>query len=206
MNMEPETTAVVGAVLLILWGALDCFFGYRVFKFTVVLLGAAAGAVLGHQLFVVVLGLTGDARWVGLGLGAILGGALAFGLYLVGIFLLGFSLGFMLAPGFWPDGDRLTLMAIGVGAGIVCGLLAMLTQRLLVAAGTAWSGSIRVVMGAAFFIEGVDWMFYANQPQQIGVLFSERTWMLVSFLGLGALGFLAQLTGGRRAKAKDSKK
>lgn len=205
MTIEPEAR-VAGAALLIAWGALDCFFGYRVFKFTVVLLGAAAGAVLGRQLFVEVLGLAGDIRWAGLAIGALLGGALAFGLYLLGIFLLGFSLGFMLAPGLFPAAGEWTLMAIGAGAGIVFGLVAMLAQRLLISVGTAWSGSLRVVIGVAFFVEGLDWAFYAANPHQIGVLLSERTWMLVVFLVLGAVGLVAQLSGGGGARKKDPEK
>lgn len=204
MNLEPEAQ-VAGAAFLIAWGMLDCFFGYRVFKFTVGLLGVVAGAIFGHQLFVEVLGLTGEIRWVGFGLGALLGGALAFGLYLVGVFILGFSLGFMLAPGLWPQGDEMTLLAVGAGAGLVCGLIAMLAQKLLVAVGTALSGAIRVVLGASFFIEGLDWTFYASQPQQIGVLLSERMWMLVVFVILGAAGLIAQIAGGRSSGKKDSK-
>lgn len=205
MNNDADSL-MAGAGLLALWGLVDCFFGYRVFKFTVILLGAAAGAVLGHQLVVEVLGIAGDMRWVGLGVGALLGGVLAFGLYLVGIFILGFSLGFMLAPGFWPDSERLTLLAIGAGAGIVCGIVALVAQRLLIAVGTAWSGSVRVVLGLAFFTEGVDWTFYAGNPQQVGVLLSERTWMLVAFLALGAVGFVSQVAGGRRGRQKAAEK
>lgn len=204
MNLDPQVTTA-GAGLLIVWGLLDCFFGYRVFKFTVALLGAAAGAVLGHQLFVEVLGITGDARWIGMAVGALTGGVLAFGLYLVGIFVLGFSLGFMLVPGFWHGGEKTVLLVAGAAGGLVCGIIAMMTQRLLVAAFTAWSGSIRVVLGAAFFIEGLDWSYYAAYPQEIGVLFSERFWMMIIFLVLGAAGFIAQLTRNRRAKGKASK-
>ena len=200
MDLDPQAVRA-GAAGLILWGLLDCFFGYRVFKFTVALLGAAAGAVLGHQLFVEVLGLTGDVRWIGLAVGAVIGGVLAFGLYLVGIFILGFSLGFMLAPGLWPAADKPMLLVVGAVAGLVCGVVATLLQRLLVAVGTAWSGSIRVVLGVAFFTDGLDWSYYAVHPQEIGVLLTQRMWMLLAFFALGASGFIAQLMGHRRAKA-----
>ncbi|HEY5552343.1 MAG TPA: DUF4203 domain-containing protein [Opitutaceae bacterium] len=205
MDLNLQATQA-GAGLLILWGLLDCFFGYRVFKFTVVLLGIAAGAVLGHQLCIEILGITGDARWIGLAIGAIVGGALAIGLYLVGVFILGFSLGFMFVPAFWQGSSELALLAIGVGAGLVCGIIAVVAQRLLISACTAWSGAIRVVLGVAFFSEGLDWSFYAAYPQQVGVLLSERGWMLVVFLALGAAGFIAQLAGSRGAKPKEAKK
>ena len=205
MNLDADSMNV-GAGLLIIWGLVDCFFGYRVFKVTVVLLGIVAGAVLGHQLCVDFFNITGDARWIGFAIGAVVGGVLAFGLYLVGVFILGFSIGFMFAPAFWPEGSELMLLLIGAGAGLVCGLIALFAQRLLISAGTAWSGAIRVVLGVAFFTEGLDWSFYAAYPQQVGVLLSERGWMLVVFLVLGAAGFLAQLAGAKGAKSKEGKK
>lgn len=205
MNLDSQATQA-GAVLIIVWGLLDCFFGYRVFRFTVGLLGIAAGAVLGHQFFVEILGIADGARWIGFAIGAIAGGILAFGLYLVGVFILGFSIGFMFAPAFWQGSSELTMLAIGAGAGLVCGLVALMAQRLLVSACTAWGGAIRIVLGVAFFTEDLDWSFYAAYPQQIGVLLSERPWMLVVFLALGAAGFLAQLAGRRGAKAKEAKK
>jgi len=205
MDLDPQAT-MAGAGVLILWGLLDCFFGYRVFKFTVVLLGLAGGAVLGHQLFVEVLNVTSNARWIGLGAGALVGAVLAFGLYLVGVFILGFSVGFMFAPAFWPDAPELTLLAIGGAAGLACGIVAIIAQRFLISALTAWSGAVRVLLGGAFFIEGLDWTFYAAHPQQVGVLLSERNWMLVTVLVLGVAGFITQLTGARRAKGRESKK
>jgi hypothetical protein len=205
MNLDPQTMQA-GAVLIIIWGLLDCFFGYRVFRFTVGLLGIAAGAVLGHQFCVEILGIVDGARWIGFGIGAIAGGILAFGLYLVGVFILGFSLGFMFAPAFLQGTSEITMLAVGAGAGLVCGLVAVFAQRLLVSACTAWGGAIRVVLGVAFFSEGLDWSFYAAYPQQIGVLLSERGWMLVIFLALGAAGFLAQLAGRKGAKAKEARK
>ena len=205
MNLDTDALNV-GAGLLIIWGLVDCFFGYRVFKITVVLLGIVAGAVFGHQLCVELFNITGNARWIGFAIGAILGGALAFGLYLVGVFILGFSIGFMFAPAFWPGSSEFMILAIGTGAGLVCGIIALVAQRLLITAGTAWSGAIRVVLGVAFFTEGLDWSFYAAYPQQVGVLLSERGWTLVVFLALGAAGFLAQLVGSKRAKEKAEKK
>lgn len=205
MTLEPEAM-VAGAALLILWGALDCFFGYRFFKFTIVLLGAAVGAVLGHQLFVETLGITSGARWIGFGVGAIAGSALAFGAYLLGVFILGFSLGFMLAPVLVPNATELMLLGIGAAAGIVFGLLALLAQKILVAVGTAWSGSLRIVFGSAFFIEGLDWTFFVNDPRQIGILLSDRIWMLVVFVVLGGIGSLSQLSGGDAPKEKEAKK
>jgi len=205
MNLDPQATEA-GAVLIIIWGLLDCFFGYRVFKFTVGLLGIAAGAVLGHQFCVEVLGIADGARWIGFGIGAVVGGILAFGLYLVGVFILGFSLGFMFAPAFVEGASEFTMLAVGAGAGLVCGLVAVLAQRLLISACTAWGGAIRVVLGIAFFSEGLDWSFYAAYPQQIGVLLTERSWMLIVFLVLGAAGFIAQLAGRKGAKPSEAKK
>ena len=204
MDLDPQAMKA-GAGLLIIWGLVDCFFGYRVFKFTVALLGAAIGAILAYHLFAKILGLSGVVIWIGFGFGAIVGGILAFGLYLVGLFFLGFTLGFTLVPGLWHTTDKGVLLIVGAVAGIVCGVVAMLIQKLLVTAGTAWTGAILVLLGGAFFIEGLDWSRYAASPQEIGVLMSDRPWMLVGFLVLGAAGFLAQLTGHKRAKAKSEK-
>ena len=204
MDMDPQSLKA-GAAVMIIWGLVDCFFGYRVFKFTVALLGAAIGAILAYHLFAEILGLAGVVKWIGFGLGALVGGILAFGLYLVGIFFLGFTLGFTLVPGLWHAADKGMLLVVGAVAGVVCGIVAMMIQKLLVAAGTAWTGAILVLLGGAFFIEGLDWSRYAASPQEIGVLLSDRPWMLIVFLVLGAAGFLAQLSGHKRAKAKSQK-
>lgn len=37
------------SVAALVWGLLDCFFGYRIFKLTVTLLGAIAGALLAQM-------------------------------------------------------------------------------------------------------------------------------------------------------------
>ena len=87
---DPSYT--IGAAVLLGWGLLDCFFGYRIFRVAIALLGAL---VLG-LLATAAAGQAGCSEvvcWVALAAGAVLGLVLSFSLFLVGVFLAGFSLG-----------------------------------------------------------------------------------------------------------------
>jgi len=183
----------VGAGVLLLWGLADCFFGYRIFRFAVALLGALVGGLLFSGAVAQWFAGNELLFWIAFAVGAVLGAVLSFLFYLVGVFLAGFSLGYVVAVGLVPfTGTAVTLLA-GAVAGAAAGLLALLLQRFLISASTAFGGAFRVALAVAFFAEGLDWQIYLRNPDQIPALLVGRWWITVVMFGLGVFGLLVQL-------------
>lgn len=190
-----DSSYAVGAGVLLLWGLVDCFFGYRIFRFAVGLIGALVGGLLISSAAAQWFGGNELAYWIAFGAGAVLGLVLSFSFYLVGVFLAGFSLGYVVAVGLVPfTGPAVTLLA-GAMAGAVTGLLALLLQRFLISAATAFGGAFRVALAAAFFVDKLDWQFYLRSPDQIPALMVGRWWVTVLMFGLGLCGLIVQLRG-----------
>jgi hypothetical protein len=187
------SSCAVGAGVLLLWGLVDCFFGYRIFRFAVALLGALVGGLLFSGAVTQWFAGNEPLYWIALAVGAVLGAVLSFLFYLVGVFLAGFSLGYVVAVGLVPfTGPAVTLLA-GAVAGAATGLLALLLQRFLISASTALGGAFRVALAVAFFAQGLDWQIYLRSPDQIPALLVGRWWVTVLMFGLGLFGLLVQL-------------
>lgn len=187
---------------MIAWGLLDCFLGYRVFKITIAFWGAAIGIYFG-QAAAVALGLGLGGQVGGMVVGALLGGGLAFMLYLGAVFvaglLFGLTLGMLLFANFHPS---LALVA-GCGLGLISGFIAIKVQRLILILATALVGAFRALLALMFFTQQLDWMRYLfQQPAQIPSLIDRTPWLLPATLTLAVLGAVAQfeLKGNEPAK------
>lgn len=189
----------------IAWGLLDCVYGYRIFKFTLAVLGGLIGVVLGHAA-AVKLGL-GPAGTIGALLaGGLLGAGLAFLLYIVAVFLAGFlfgaTLGVLLLAGF----HQMVALLSGCVLGLVGGYLAVKLQRVLLILSTALLGSFRALVALLYFTQQLDWFFYYQQPQQIPALVASHAWLLPAVLGLAAAGVVVQLGVSEAAGKKKTEK
>ena len=198
-----EPSNMIGAAVILGWGLLDCFFGYRIFRVAVALLGAL---VLG-LLATAAAGQAGCSEvvcWVALAVGAVVGLVLSFALYLVGVFLAGFALGYVVVLSLVPFTGMAAMQLIGAAAGALCGLLAMVMHRYLICAATAFNGAFRVALATACFIDGVDWQVCFRSPELTPSLLISRWWFPVLTFGLGLVGLIVQLrtTAVRRAKAE----
>jgi len=179
---------------LILWGLVDCFYGYRVLRLTLLLLLVAFGAIIGASI----------APLLGAGdLAGMIGGAVT-GLVL-GIFqnvALGFAGGvfgaMVLSP--WIVGlpDLFQLLALIV----VCTFTGVLTVwvTVVMASGvTALTGAFRVVFGTYYFLGGPDLLMILSEPRQLRSSIHDETTALFAVALLSAVGFFTQL---RRIGAK----
>jgi hypothetical protein len=143
----------VGLVAVLL-GLANCFFGYRIFKFLLgvvgFILGAAAGAVLGASI--------GDGGQLAILLGGLIGGIVGAGLlvalYILGVFLFGASAGAMLLG---VIGTALNLelppVVIIVGA-VIVGIIAVVLQKVVIILATAISGAWTAVVGGSALLAG----------------------------------------------------
>lgn len=198
-----DSSYTIGAAVLLVWGLLDCFFGYRIFRVAVALLGALVLGLFATSLAGQWIGGGETVQWVAFAIGAVAGLILSFAFYLVGVFLAGFSFGYAVALALVPFTGPAATLLIGAVSGAVCGLLALMMQRLIVSAATAFVGAFRVALAAAFFVDGLDWQFYLHSPEQIPALLVGRWWVTAVMLGLGLIGLMTQL---RRPPAAEPKR
>jgi len=178
---------------MIAWGLLDCFVGYRVFKVTVTIMGALTGVYLGF-LASVPMGLNGAWQIVAVVVGALLGGGLAFFLYLASVFIAGLLFGLAIGVLLFANYSHSLALIAGFGLGLVGGFVAVKVQKILLILYTALLGALRALLALMFFTEQLDWAFYLFQkPQQIPALIDNKAWLLPATVVLAAAGVFTQL-------------
>lgn len=193
------------SVAAIVWGLLDCFFGYRIFKVTIAVLGAVIGALLG-QMATTAAGLGSGAELAGVFVGALLGAGLAFLLYLAGVFIAGFGFGATLALLLLAHFNHSVALLASIVTGLVGGWAAVKLQKVVIVLATALLGAFRAMLALAYFTSQIDWLFYFQQPQHFPALIDHNGWMFPSILVLAAVGAIAQFEIARGAGGAKKKK
>jgi hypothetical protein len=188
----------------IAWGLLDVFFGYRIFKITLSVVGGLLGLAAGHALANAV-GFGPGAQVAALVVGALLGAGLAFLLYIAAVFVAGFGFGATLGLLLLSNYHHMVALLTGAVLGVIGGFLAVKLQRVLIVLSTALLGSFRAVLALSYFTNQLDWLYYFRQPDQMPALIEGNGWMFPSILALAAVGVIAQLELGG-AKGGDKKK
>jgi hypothetical protein len=197
--------AVLLALVAIGLGLLNCFFGYRIFRFMLGVYGFILGAAVG--LIVAGAVTEGQALWLILGalLGGLVGAALISLLYIVGVFVVGAVAGVLLvgALGGILNIDMPTLVVL-IGA-VAAGVIAVIFQRVAIILATAFSGAWAAVSGLAAIFMGRD-VTLTEIPKQMlaGRLVGlPLLLMLVLWLALSIAGAVVQFrtTDGKPAKA-----
>lgn len=166
---------ILVAFLSFIWGMMQCFSGYKIFRFLIVLNGAVLGGLLGYLL-------TKNAA--GAILGAAAGGALIWYVYQVGIFLMGMTLGYLAAAVLYLLFDIMgpyEILVLGPVFGIAGGIFALSWHKFIIVLSTAFYGAFIM----AFWL-GI--LFTQSLPE---VLDSPGMLIMVT-LFLGYLGMLVQ--------------
>ncbi len=202
MNAELYPWISAGALA---WGVLDCFYGYRVFKITLTIVGAVAGGIFGQTAgAALALGPVGEIG--GLIVGGVLGGGLAFLLYIVGVFLAGFGFGATVGILLLANLNHMVALLSGLMLGVIGGIVAVRIQRVLLILSTALLGAFRAVVTLAYFTSKLDWLFYFRQPDQVPALIDSHQWMLPVIVLLATVGVFAQFSLGGESGPKKTKK
>ena len=186
----------VAVLLMVLWGLVMCFFGYRIIKIVLAFYGFVAGMGAGVLLSVFALQATGISAFL-LVLVCGAAGAIVFVLLLhVGIFLLGAALvaGLVWLVA-WAVGRRVPPAWL-LAPGLVGGILALVFRRFIVIVFTAFQGASDVVLGALFLmndpvVRSVPDFFLRQRPLRPAL---SRTHLvaLAAWIGLAVLGMIAQ--------------
>jgi hypothetical protein len=136
------------AGLMIVWGAVNLFMGWRIIKVVLgiygVIAGAAAGAMLGSQWGTA--GLIGGA----IGGGAVCGVACYLLVYVV-VFLLGAGVGFGVMMTIMPS-QSMVMLIIGAAVALACGLVAFHFREIVLMVFTSLAGASQVTNGIWFFL------------------------------------------------------
>lgn len=141
-------------VVAVLLGLANCFFGYRIFKFMLgvvgFLLGAAAGVVLGSYL--------GDGGELAMLIGGLVGGLIGAGLlvalYFLGVFLFGAAVGALLVGVLGTAMNIEMPTAATIVGAIILGIIAVVLQKVVIILSTALSGAWTTVVGVYALMEG----------------------------------------------------
>ena len=203
--MLPYSLGLPAAILLVLGGALACFAGYRLFRSVLGIYGFILGAMIASSMLDV-------SNPVGLLVAALLGGivgAIVFVFaYLVGVGLAGAGLGALIAHLVWVQLGASDPPAVAVIVASVTGAVgAVLLQRYVIIAATAFGGAWTIIVGGVAIAEarGGDaaaaapdvWILYPFSPAL------AETWVIAAWVALGLTGLGVQLwVTARRRKSK----
>jgi len=172
-------------------GLVECFFGYRIFRFILGVAGFVAAAVffgsLGYEL-------SGGSEPVSIisGLaGGVLGACLFYYLYIIGVFFLGAVLGFTIAMYVFGLLNMDVIPVVLYGAAIISGALAAVFQKPMLIIATAFGGSFAAVTGGAYILYRD---FYPLDPGFLGNLGEDQLYrMAMIWFALGVFGLVVQL-------------
>ncbi|TVR50627.1 MAG: TMEM198/TM7SF3 family protein [Puniceicoccaceae bacterium] len=181
-----------GSLVLVFLGVINCLHGYRAFRVSFSAAGFLGGWFLGWSLGEHLLP---GAWWFIAGmaaLGAVSFGLTAWSLYLLGVFVLTGGLGLMAGlVVFGGLGDLPALILAGILAAISGGL-GLAFQKPLVIAGTSAFGALAIVLGTGYFVTGLAWPVYLENPDRIPDLLLSSPLILAATLTLGILGIARQ--------------
>jgi hypothetical protein len=193
--MNDYITAGVAIVV----GILICFWGYRMLKVTLGLMGAVVGASCGWALGLAWAPQSAGLALVCVVLGAVVGALLCIWLFFLGIFLLGASAGTAVATAVFNGLGRQPELLIVLIVAVVFGVLALVLQKFMIVISTAFSGSYLLVAGILQLLTGTPnaTPMWVNplQPGPKGVL-GMGAWIFWVVIGLAAAAH--QFRDGRR--------
>ena len=195
-------------VLFIAIGFLQCFWGYRLFRIILFLIGLFFGGyffgMIGYNfsqqlIIAVVIGFIG---------GLILG-LLLYYIYLIGVFILGAMFGSALAVLLSNSFGVFQNQIIVIVCAIIFGILAVLFQKLLIILSTSFCGALYIVNGigilAGMLIYKSNIIINSGHFLQIfnpGEEYLDYKWGLLKLLGfviLGVLGVIVQYSTNERS-------
>lgn len=172
-------------------GFVECFFGYRIFRFILGVAGFMVAAVFAGSLGYELSGGSELAAIAAAIAGGLAGAFLAYYLYIIGVFVLGAALGYMIAVYVFGLLDKEPVTILLIIAAILCGVVAAVFQKPMIILATAFGGACAVVTGVFYFLER---NFHPLDPGFLGKLGEDQLyWMAMIWFALGVFGLVVQL-------------
>jgi hypothetical protein len=193
-----DLTLVVTALFSIGFGLVDCFFGYRIFRLVLSIIGFIIGAAIGLALTAESAQLTQILVAV---VGGLIGAVLMNALYFLGVVIAGALLGALAA--------NLLLAALGVepnaiflviGA-IIGGVVALVLNKLTIILSTAFSGAAGIIYGLSLLIPSLGGFDPLGALSRITAERGEPSLiLLVAWIILGVAGVGVQYRASEEAE------
>jgi hypothetical protein len=177
---------IIGLTMIL--GVVQCFFGYRIFKFVLgftgfilggLLAGAFAFSMSGQEVVSILAALVGG----------VVGAVMLVPLYFVGVFFVGALLGATLGAALLALADVTPGPVLLLISGVLVGAVALVFQKFLIIASTSFVGSWSVVTGVTHFVSAdIDLM----NPDLLLPSPDTRIYLIVLWIGLALAGVLVQ--------------
>lgn len=164
----------VASIGLVIIGVINCFFGYKVFRISMALIGGIIGGLIGVIIGAVATLNTGGVVIISV-MSALAAGLISYELFLLGVFLSTFISGFLLSLALVTVlvGNTYTAIMAGIFVGLALGVLGCVFIKQLLIIITAITGAVNIAFGL--------WILTGSYI--VGVL---------SIIPLSIAGFLAQ--------------
>jgi hypothetical protein len=204
--MLPAAYIAPAAVVLVIGGALACFFGYRLFRVVLGIYGFILGAAIASS--VMAPGNTGSLVLAAV-IGGVIGAVVLNLAYFLGVALIGAGAG-ALAVHFVSAaiGRGEPHVALVIVFAVVGAIVATRLQRYVIVLATAYGGAWTAIVGilalagdhAARGAAAANdvWIAYPTGP--------ERWWVIVAWLVAGTIGAIVQLAAGKAVKTRKARK
>ena len=201
--MLPASYQVPAAIVLLVGGAVSCFFGYRLFRIVLAVFGFIVGALAASSVFGV--SDTGPMLLAAL-VGGVVGALILLAAYFLGVALVGAGLGAAAANLVFKATDQDPHFIVLVLFTVVGSAAAMYLQRYFIIVGTAFGGAWTLIVGAMALVgnrtalaaaaAGDVWVAYPMNPAP------GQGWVPVAWIVLALIGTAVQLgwTGGESGR------
>jgi hypothetical protein len=191
--MLPHSYEPAAGLLLLFGGAVSCFAGYRLFRVVLAIYGFILGGSIASSTLAATNATGQLLAWI---VGGLAGALILVAAYFIGIALIGAGLGALVAHFGWsyfgvgdPPPALVIVLAIAGAIG------AMVLQRYVIVAATAFGGAWTMLIGAIAMIErrlpsprSADvWVLYPTAPAP------DQRWLPLAWIALGLLGSAVQL-------------
>jgi hypothetical protein len=201
--MLPAQYQLPAAIVLLIGGAVACFFGYRLFRIVLSIFGFIFGALLASSIF----GTSDTGPMIVAAIVAgLIGAGVLFAAYFVGVALVGAVAGAVLANFGFAAWQREPHFLMIVFAAVIGAVAAIYLQRYVIIVGTSFGGAWTLIVGAMALVGnraalaaasvGNVWVAYPLDPAP------GQQWVSIAWVALGLVGFGVQMgiTGGEKGR------
>ena len=199
--MLPATYQMPGGLVLLLGGIVVCFFGYRLFRIALSIIGFILGAGAASSVF----GISDTMPMlIAAAVGGFIGAGLLFAAYFVGVAIFGAGLGAVAASYAFSAAHREPPLLAVLLCAIAGAVGSTYLQRYFSIVGTGFVGALMIIHGALaaagsrLGLPGSDtvWIPYPLEPAP-GQRWVPIAWGLLSLIGIAVqLGW----TGGDKGR------
>lgn len=187
-------------------GGLVCFFGFKLLKVVLGLVGFSCGAAAAAGFMVFFAPEAVTATWVLTVIAGIAGAALLIWAFKIGVFCVGAVSGVLVGGfvGTWLSGlSGLAEVAVIVVLAVAGGVLALKLQRIMLGTSTALIGAAIMVVGGLATIIGLDQTETLLKGATTGGALGHAGWIAaLAWVLLATAGIGVQLGPGRKKGKK----